>query len=152
MRFRCAAKYTSNLHALCNTALNTVLHVFSMCVLMCVFSVRFLCASNLHCQNARFAASSVIGHIFCCTSKIHVIAANRLLHIETAHPKRNQVPLRTRSEKLSCITRGATHVSHMVRYLAILRNMILVATAAHQKKSCCVSSYIYCSRYDGKGN
>jgi hypothetical protein len=76
------------LTALCNTLLHTVLHAALCTFLMCVFSVQFQCASKLHIQNTRFAASSVIRHMFCCTSQLHVIAADRLLHIQTAHPKR----------------------------------------------------------------
>jgi hypothetical protein len=39
-------------------------------------------------RDVAFAAFSVIGREFCCTSKTHVIAADGLLHIQTAHPKR----------------------------------------------------------------
>jgi hypothetical protein len=41
-----------------------------------------------HTQNAQCAFSNVICHIFCCTSKTHVLAADRSLHIKTAHPER----------------------------------------------------------------
>jgi hypothetical protein len=57
--------------------------VFRPCVrFRCPFSV---CDFNLNTQNARFAVYSVIGHIFCSTSKMHVIAADRLLHIQKAN-------------------------------------------------------------------
>jgi hypothetical protein len=47
------------------------------------------CTSKLHMQYARFTTSSVIGHIFCSTDKIHnVFAADRSLRIQTAHSKR----------------------------------------------------------------
>jgi hypothetical protein len=39
-----------------------------------------------HC--AALCRVSEIGCEFCCTSKTHVIAADGLLHIQTAHPKR----------------------------------------------------------------
>jgi hypothetical protein len=44
---------------------------------------------------------SEIGLEFCCTSKMHVIAADGSLHIQTAHPKRKgNRPLTT---YLSCL-------------------------------------------------
>jgi hypothetical protein len=72
------------------------------CRAACVFNVRFYCAIlmsiQLHTQKAGFAASCVLGHIFSCTSKLHVIAADRLLHIQTENSKRKcNGPLNLRS-------------------------------------------------------
>jgi hypothetical protein len=58
-----------------------------------VFNVRFRCTISMCIQTAHPKRTvccnySVIGNIFCCTPKTHVIAADRLLHIQTAHPKR----------------------------------------------------------------
>jgi hypothetical protein len=51
-------------------------------VLQGIYNVRFQCAISMRIytahQNTRFATFRVIDHIFCCTSKMRVIAADRV--------------------------------------------------------------------------
>jgi hypothetical protein len=65
--------------------LHAALRAFPMCVFSVHFNLHSNCTPKTH---GRLAASSVLGHIFVRISKLHVIAADCLLQIQTAHPKR----------------------------------------------------------------
>jgi hypothetical protein len=102
---RLSQKCNTALHAPLHAVLHTALHAFSMSFSLsklffdpstqkrtqcCVQRDVAFVQRNVALQRlaAMFAAFSVIGRTFCCTSKTQVNAADGLLHIQTARSKR----------------------------------------------------------------
>jgi hypothetical protein len=102
---RLSQKCNTALHAPLHAVLHTALHAFSMSFSLsklffdpstqkrtqcCVQRDVAFVQRNVALQRlaAMFAAFSVIGRTFCCTSKTQVNAADGLLYIQTARSKR----------------------------------------------------------------
>jgi hypothetical protein len=105
-------KHGTALHASLHAVLHAVLHAFSMSFSLsnlffdlstkkatqrCMQRDVAFVQRNVALLAAMFAAFSVIGRKFCCTSKTQVTAADGSLHIQTARSKRKcNRPLRGR--------------------------------------------------------